>query len=50
MGLGESKEFNKEFDLFSIEEKTILKDVFTKLSQGNNLKTNRQSLEVLLKL
>lgn len=45
MGVNDSKEFNQEFDLFSREEKALLKDSFTTFAKGN-MKTTRQSVEV----
>ena len=46
MGLGESKGLSDELELFSVEERALLTDNFTKLSGGNNIKTDRQSVEV----
>lgn len=45
MGQGESKELNKELNLFSVEERNHLKNIFNKLTNGSN-KIEKQTLEV----
>lgn len=45
MGLGESKELNKELQQFPLEEREILRDNFQKLSSGNK-KVDRPTVEV----
>lgn len=45
MGIGESKDLNEELRLFSVEEKAMLQENFTKLSKNSN-KVDRHSFEV----
>ena len=46
MGLGESKDHNKELKLFPEEERNQLERNFERLSKGSKTKVDRQTLQV----
>lgn len=47
MGLGESKDFNKEFKLFPVEERMLLEQNFEKLAGNKSKKTDKKLIEVI---
>lgn len=49
MGLGESKDHNKELKLFPEEERNQLERNFERLSKGSKTKVDRQTLQIYIK-